>query len=107
MSTRIRPKEWPKNLTYLKSPYSNVVHLCYRHEAKIRDGMKVRTASPMCGVWCWKNVAPILVEDIEHDNSVRFCKICVKYTDDDFWHGMFAKRKDYLSLEHCDLDRGG
>jgi hypothetical protein len=98
---RLYPKEWPKELTYLKSPKSNVVHLCYRHTPKVEYGMEVRTASPMCGAWCWKNVVPVLVEEIQDDPNIRFCKTCLYYTTSDFWRERFAKRVDYLSLEHC------
>ena len=63
--------------------------------------MEVRTASPMCGVWCWGNVVPVLVEDIEGDSTLRICKLCAQYLGDDFWESCFAKRVDYLSLEHC------
>ena len=106
MSTKIYPKEWDKDLTYLKSPHSNIVHFCYRTQAKEEYGMETRTAMPMCGVWCWKNVVPVLVEDIQNKPELRLCKTCVGYLDDDFWEDQFATRVDFLSLEHCLRDRG-
>ena len=101
ISPKIYPKKWERDLTYLKSPCSNVVHLCFRHETRSEYGMEVRSTSPMCGVWCWKNVIPVLVEDIENRPHLRICKNCYRYYDDEFWKDKFAKRVDYLSLEHC------
>jgi len=88
----IYPKEWPQGLLYLKSPTSNVVHLCMEAIDE--------TAVPMCGVWCWNSVIPTLPEDL-NTNGLRFCKNCVGYLDDEFWHDKLAVRTDFVHLQHC------
>ena len=93
----VYPKEFPANLLYLKSPVSNVVHLC--HEAI------GQTAMPLCGVWCWNRVVPTLPEELEGDN-LRFCKNCLASFDYLEDYEFIAKRTDFVHLQHCSVKGG-
>ena len=95
LQVKIYPKKWAHDFTYLKSPHSKVVHFCFPTADK--------KAYPLCGIRCWKNVIPVLVEDIESDPSLRICKNCARFLGDDFWLSKLAKRIDYIDLEHCNL----
>lgn len=101
---KVYPKQWPKEYTFLRSPFSNVVHLASMYddwkEKAVEEERSVKS-QPMCGVWCWPNVVPVLKEDLDNNPKLRFCKNCVRYMDDDFWQERMAKRADYIYMESC------
>lgn len=91
---KIYPKEWSGNIVYMKSPKSNIVHLCWR-TYEIEPMM--RTAQPFCKVICWKNVVPVLSDEIAPGD--RLCKMCAEHLED--INDYAVTRPEFIELVQC------